>query len=214
MPQTVKYTDPPRSRPDTYWNGGGNNTGSPATQRVSPATPMGLVGEYLPELEPGEVEIAMIGMHSSMGDVISVRAKQCGDKIEYRVVDEIQIGHGLDEPTIYEFAPRTSEAPLTYEELTDLLLHLRTDGRSIFRSQWDADAESRGWADERDGFFTLQSDFYEGLNDWLDKQYKEWRVYCDPNADDCENDGIHARLRNLKWARNRVPKPNQNSKLE
>ena len=44
-------------------------------------------GEYLPEMEEGEVEIARISMESTTSDQVSVSARQVGDYIHYRIVD-------------------------------------------------------------------------------------------------------------------------------
>ena len=184
MPETVSYQDPSNTRPDTYWNGKGQDKGDATFQRVSPATPLGLVGEYLPELEPGEVEIAMIGMHSVMGDVISVRARKTDGLIRYCAVDEAEIGYAADESSQYSCIPETSTEPLTYEELGELLWSLNSGGYRIFAGSWDAERKGSDLPLERDNFFTLSSDFYEGLNEWLDERYEQWRRESDPNSDD------------------------------
>jgi hypothetical protein len=124
-------------------------------------------------------------MQSLMGDVISVRARKIDGLIHYRVDDESEIGYASGEPTPYSFRPETSTEPLTYEELVGLLWSLESGGRRIFAGAWD---EGGDLPLERNGFFTLSSDFYEGLNEWLDKRYKEWRHESDPNSDDGEGE--------------------------
>ena len=62
--------------------------------RIHPAL-MG--GEYLPDLESQEIEIARIHLNSTTGDVADLRARRDGDRIQYRVVDE------YDGETLSEF---------------------------------------------------------------------------------------------------------------
>lgn len=174
MKAKIGPSDPRDSRPDTYWDGGGMVKGDAQMQRVLPASPAGLVGEYLPDLEEDEVEIVMIGMHSAMGDVISVRARRADGKIHYRVVDESENGYGYDGPG-FKFSPAVSDRPLTYGELTNLLWSIEYDETGhCFKSSWQSSAESGDLPDTRDGFFCLNSDFYSDLDFWLDKSYDKW----------------------------------------
>jgi hypothetical protein len=53
--------------------------------RVHPAL-MG--GEYLPEYDPAETEIARLELRSTTADVVSIRAFPLGEEIGYRIVDE------------------------------------------------------------------------------------------------------------------------------
>lgn len=83
-------------------------------------------GEYLPELEEGEVEIVRIELQSTTADVIQVRAKPVGDnsgedasagRIRYRVVDEY-----TDIPEHNpECSPELSDQPLNLGEIIDLI---------------------------------------------------------------------------------------------
>ena len=50
--------------------------------------PMFMGGNYLPDTEDGEVEIARISIQSTTFDVTSVYAKPVDGAIHYRVVDE------------------------------------------------------------------------------------------------------------------------------
>ena len=69
---------------------------------------------------PGEVEIAFIELKSTLGDVMSVRARPIGERIAYRVVDENEGAWRL---------PRDeSDEPLTLDEMLDLLDGARLDG--------------------------------------------------------------------------------------
>jgi hypothetical protein len=72
-------------------------------------------GEYLPEHDPGEIEIARITLASVTQDVTSVHAARTSDGIRIRVVDEYD-GETLTGPS--EF---TSAEPLTLGELFDFV---------------------------------------------------------------------------------------------
>ena len=48
--------------------------------------PLLMGGEYLPDYDQREVEIARIAMESTTGDVFSIRARPSGSRIAYRVV--------------------------------------------------------------------------------------------------------------------------------
>ena len=78
--------------------------------------PMLMGGEYLPDQEEGEVEIARIEIRSTTGDVTSVYAHRDGSQIRYRVVDE------YEGDTLTGATERTSVEPLTLGELTDFFL--------------------------------------------------------------------------------------------
>jgi hypothetical protein len=70
-------------------------------------------GEYLPDYGRDEVEIARIELESTTSDVISVRARPRGKRIEYSVRDEYQ--------TEYRLAQKTSRQPLSLRELIRFL---------------------------------------------------------------------------------------------
>jgi hypothetical protein len=128
-----------------------------------------LVGEYLPALEDGEVEIVMIGFRSVMGDVTSVRAKKAGNGILYNVVDENfgEIG--------YKFEPHESSHPLTFGQITDLLWSIEAaDYGPIFLKDWEGGCDDDFEDYEQDAYL-LSSDFYDGLQEWLDQRFDEWK---------------------------------------
>jgi len=83
-----------------------------ALGRIHPAF-MG--GEYLPDLEQSEIEIARIVIASTTWDVTSVFARRDGGLIHYRVVDEYN-GEMLSAHNTC-----TSEQPLTLGELEAFL---------------------------------------------------------------------------------------------
>ncbi len=73
-------------------------------------------GEYLPDRDSEEVEIARITIASTTQDVTSVYARRGKNRIYYRVVDEYG-GDTLSNST------RTSTKPLTLKELTEFFLN-------------------------------------------------------------------------------------------
>jgi hypothetical protein len=78
--------------------------------------PMFMGGNYLPDAEHGEVEIARIRIESTTWDVTSVFAKIGKGVIRYRVVDE----YGGE--TLARKTKRVSKQPLTLGELTEFFL--------------------------------------------------------------------------------------------
>lgn len=79
--------------------------------------PANLGGEYLPDPEDDEVEVARIELDSSTGDVYQVLARPGPDGlIHYRVVDEY-----WEEGSRHRLAIDRSERPLTLGELIELI---------------------------------------------------------------------------------------------
>ena len=73
-------------------------------------------GEYLPNREETEVEIARITIDSTTSDVTSVYAKVGKNRIYYRVVDE------YNGDTLSDKHTRSSKRPLTLKELVEFFL--------------------------------------------------------------------------------------------
>ena len=73
-------------------------------------------GEYLPNRQETEVEIARINIDSTTSDVTSIYAKAGKNRIYYRVVDE------YDGDTLNEKRSRSSKQPLTLEALVEFFL--------------------------------------------------------------------------------------------
>ena len=86
-------------------------------------------GEYLPDRSNQEVEIARITIASTTQDVTCVYARQVGNRIHYRVVDEYE-GMTLDEPVT-----RTSTQPLKLKELVAFLLKLQQERHQLLEFQ-------------------------------------------------------------------------------
>lgn len=176
-PDRVGPESTPDARPVSYWDGRGLALGDSEHQRVAPGHVAGWVGEYLPPLAEGEVEIVMIGLHSTMGDVVSVRVLRDGSKIRYRIVDEDELGWFGGE-TRYQFEPHESLQPLTFREVSDLLWSIRVpEWGHLFEQQWVSEGESGDYELEqrKNDFFVLASDFYDGLQEWLDARFELWK---------------------------------------
>lgn len=134
--------------------------------RIHPAF-MG--GEYLPDFEDQEVEIARVTLRSVMADVISVRARRERRTIFYRIVDE----YGTE----FDIDPETSEEPLSMEALINLM-----------NLAWDEANGELGVTDRyRDlncyepkdapglvDFARVTSEFYPELAAWYEEEAQEW----------------------------------------
>ncbi len=123
-------------------------------------------GEYLPDREDEEVEIARITIASTTQDVTCLYARRGKNRIYYRVVDEYG-GDTLNNPTC------TSTKPLTLKQLTE-----------FFLNSWslidclDCNFESDGYPRDQVHSFIVDasSNFYAEfgtyvrflVNEWLD----------------------------------------------
>jgi hypothetical protein len=113
--------------------------------------PMFMGGNYLPDTDGGEVEIARIRIKSTTFDVTSVYARLKEGIIHYRVVDE----YGGD--TLREPFETTTTAPMTLGEFADFFL-TGWPLIEVLEMNFEEDGESAL------GFFSAQSDFYHALD--------------------------------------------------
>ena len=113
--------------------------------------PQFMGGNYLSNLEPGEVEIARISIKSTTQDVNCVYAKMHLGKICLRVVDEYG-GETLNEPS-----ELTVEEPLTLGDVTNFFLNA-CELEGTLEANFGNDLESSL------DFFTASSDFYPNLD--------------------------------------------------
>ena len=109
--------------------------------------PMFMGGNYLPDTEEGEVEIARIEIASTTFDVTCLFAKQNNGRILYRVVDEYE-GDTLTGPS-----EMTSDKPLTLGEMADFFLGAWSL-MDVLEMNFEGDLESAL------GLFTAKSEFY------------------------------------------------------
>ncbi len=138
-----------------------------AVARVHPAL-MG--GEYLPDLLPGEVEIARIEFASATRDVTSIRALPVGRRIYYRVNDEHQVMTEIEYRTPFTWTSR----PLTLRRLIHLIDHTvyPRDYTGLVTGFLDfvvvgCQTDLEEWL----GFVDVSSEFYPDLG-----RYYSWRL--------------------------------------
>lgn len=109
--------------------------------------PMYMGGNYLPNMDEGEVEIARIRIASTTYDVTSAYARREDGVIRYRIVDE----YGGD--TLSGTTEMTSDKPLSLREFTD-----------FFLNAWPlVEVLENNYEDDLDAaldFFSAESDFY------------------------------------------------------
>ena len=130
--------------------------------------PMFMGGEYLPELQEGEVEIARISLESVTADQISVRALRTLGRISYSIVDEYEQGF-----MNYVANPATSIVPLTLRELVAMLDGACEGGGAVMchtASQIDLGAIR----DEVRYFTSVESDFYPDLGSYYEARFDEY----------------------------------------
>ncbi|MCZ6830034.1 MAG: hypothetical protein O7F73_10685 [Gammaproteobacteria bacterium] len=143
--------------------------------------PLCLGGEYLPDTEAGEVEIARLSMQSTTGDQVSTRARQADGVIRYRIVGEYEDEEGMR----YVLPFETREQPLSLSELMELIDGAYIPGSvysgGILTSSWEMMYE-HGYDDEElVDFISLSSPFYPKIqacylalaDEWLEMRREE-----------------------------------------
>ena len=163
-------------------------------------SPVWMGGEYLPEVSPGEVEIARIVLPlSTLGDVISVRARLRSGRYRYRVVDEYQ--------SEFHIRRKSSIRPLTLGQLIDLIQTgsqpgFTHDGNGLVEGFWNVELEDGagpGALEECVRFAHVESDHYPELAAWYEERGRQWRIervrdrmeecsFCGGDYDPCEED--------------------------
>jgi len=122
--------------------------------------PMFMGGNYLPDTDDGEVEIARISIKSTTYDVTCVYARPEQGAIHYRVVDEYN-GETLQRPT-----ETTTEKPMTLAEFAD-----------FFLSAWRLlDVLESNFEGDREGamdFFSASSAFYPQFDSLCRERVRE-----------------------------------------
>jgi hypothetical protein len=129
--------------------------------------PMYMGGNYLPDIEDDEVEIARVTTKSTTSDVTSVYARRDGDRIHYRVVDEYG-GETLEGP-----AELTTAEPMTLREFADFFLTAWISLPAL-KAYFENDL------DEALDFFSINSEFYKELEIYCQQQVVEIFRECQP----------------------------------
>jgi hypothetical protein len=137
--------------------------------------PQFMGGEYLPDHDEGEVEIARIEIASTTFDVTSVYAKREGTLIRYRVVDEYE-GDTLTGKTRH-----TSREPLTLGELEEFFLEA-WPLLEVLECNFESDPEGML------GFFRGASEFYPDFDRLLRERVIERFGVDDDDAEDEDED--------------------------
>ena len=131
-------------------------------------------GEYLPNYDRSEVEIARIELESTTSDVFSLRARPVGSRIKYRLVDEYQ--------TEFRLPQQTSARPFSLGEFVRFLDSVeRVDAGEPSWNQFgfvlssnqcnlECGSDLEGLRD----FTRVESDYYPDLASHYAKAIEEW----------------------------------------
>ena len=138
--------------------------------RLASIHPMFMGGEYLPDCNSNETEIARVTLRSTTQDVISIRAKEEDGELHYSVADE------YDE---HEFSlwPDSSLKPFTLKELIEFLNNSSQGlgypgGLSL--SYNNSNADSGLDRESLEGFTTISSEIYPQLEKHYDRVFADW----------------------------------------
>ena len=136
--------------------------------------PVFMGGEYLPDLNEGEVEIARIELASTTADAISIRATKHNSRIYYSVQDEYS--------TEFKVKPEWSKTPLTCSQIINLI-ETATDTkygeRSLgLRSLDDLYRKHGVDLDTCRSFVRITSAFYPELETCYEQAIEDWYQCC------------------------------------
>jgi len=130
-------------------------------------------GEYLPDREPGEVEIVRLELASTTADVIAVLAHREDGEIRYRVVDEYDSN--------YVFSPGHSREPLTLGEVVALLdqaydpnWHAAARAYGLLEGFWEWNLRTGDSPEHAAQFVSVSSSVYPALSDYYGSRAREW----------------------------------------
>ena len=137
--------------------------------RLASIHPMFMGGEYLPDYERDETEIARIELNSTMADVISIRA--CideGETIEYSVVDE--------HDGKFNLWTEWSDKPFSLSELVEFIDRTELEGSSYSGLSLSFNNSNAECMDKEDlvGFTTISSEIDPDLEEHDGKVCTEW----------------------------------------
>jgi hypothetical protein len=142
-------------------------------RRLDLIHPSFMGGEYLPDYGCDEVEIARIELRSTTSDVISVRARPRGKRIEYSVCDEYQVEYRLPQ--------KTSRQPFS---LRDLIRFLDSVEHPEHEPEWErfgfvlsfnqTSLDCNGDLETLENFTSVSSDFYPELGQHYGRVIDEW----------------------------------------
>jgi len=129
--------------------------------------PANMGGEYLPDPEEDEVEIARVSLRSVTADQITIRARRDGRRIRYRVEDEYE--------TKYQLPFAYSHKPLTLRKLVRLINKVddgyHEGGLVIGFWELQLDFEDREGAEK---FVSIDSAYYPELKRYYAEYADRW----------------------------------------
>lgn len=167
MPDNVDLAFRPRS----YWTLSPRNDRPPVSDGANrPGVAPGFGdGGYLPDLGDDEVDIALISLESTTGDVIAFRATPVADGIRYSVVDEYDNAFEVDRPV--------RPGPLTLGQIIELIDTVEgPDGMVGLveeRLEFNLVDDDSDPDDLRD-FIEVSSLFYPQLAGYYDERIAAW----------------------------------------
>ena len=138
--------------------------------RLASIHPMFMGGEYLPDCNSNETEIARVTLRSTMQDVISIRAKGEDGELHYSVADE------YDD---HEFSLWTDSSlkPFTLKELIEFL-DKSSQGLGypggLSLSYNNSNADSGLDRESLEDFTTISSEIYPQLEKLYDRVFADW----------------------------------------
>ena len=126
-------------------------------------------GEYLPDCDTDETEIARIELRSTLADVISIRAKRDGSEYHYSVLDE----YG----DTYSLFTQTSEDTFTLDDLVDFIDYSEQIGGwsgGLSLSYNNANTEGGMDRESLEEFTTISSEIYPQLEEHYQNVFADW----------------------------------------
>lgn len=139
-------------------------------RRTANTHPAFMGGEYLPDCDPNEVEIARITIASTTQDVTCVYARRVPGGIEYRVVDEYE-GMTLDDKTTHR-----TIGPMTLSDLVQFFMtawDLRMVLDANFVENGYPRCHARGFVVDASSSF--YAEFGKAIDDYLENWVLETR---------------------------------------
>lgn len=139
--------------------------------------PIFMGGEYLPDFEEGEIEVARLDLRSVTADTISIRLKATRSGFKYRIVDEYmdEYDNGLlQSPTTIQ-----SDTPLCLGDLGRFVVHATRLVDIVDPERFDSE-------DEAQDFVFASSEFYPDFAAYIAIVISD--QYPDPDSIDHDHD--------------------------
>jgi hypothetical protein len=139
-------------------------------KRLGAIHPMFMGGEYLPDCNSGETEIARVTLRSTMQDVISIRAKEEDGELHYSVTDEYDDHE-------FRLWRDTSLEPFSLKDMIEFL-DKSSQGigypGGLSLSYNNSNADSGLDRESLEDFTTISSEIYPQLEKHYDRVFAAW----------------------------------------